>query len=345
MGTNRFAIGMSMAALLGALAIGSAYGTPGGGNGGGGGGAGGGGGSDPERIHFRMNSGGAWQVWTMHTDGTSKSATGLTVSGVSGTPSHGLHAGHRWYLDSRAIPGDFYPGGTLQRREYFAVRDDGAVEAQLTTQADLMHSGRPRWSPDDGTLSWTARRWVNGVAGTMDVYTASLTYASSGDVTGLAAQPSAPTVSMGTDVGSHDWSPHASHMVLTEVYHGTTTALWIADLSTGGVTSIGSTSNPSAAVWSPDGSKIAFAENQDLCTIAPDGSGKKTIVSHKLDLDLTHGDPEWSPDSANLVYRRTKPLFQGRSDIWRAKADGKAATNLTGDIDTQATPAFPLGWR
>lgn len=56
----------------------------------------------------------------------------------------------------------------------------------------------------------------------------------------------------------------------------------------------------SPAAWSPDGSRIAFANGAYLMIVHPDGSGLRTLGNDAADLpDLP---PRWSPDGSRLAY-------------------------------------------
>ncbi len=105
-------------------------------------------------------------TWTMNSDGTGKTALPSAV-GVYGVASRALHGGHRWFLQTLAIPGETCPSGQ-PRYELFAVRDDGesSVTGQLTNEPALERNGatpyRCTWKPGDGQISMVARRWSGG---------------------------------------------------------------------------------------------------------------------------------------------------------------------------------------
>ncbi len=288
---------------------------------------GGGGGSDSVdtgTIYFRHSGG----TWTMNSDGSGKAAL---PSGVGGEPSHALHGGHRWFLYRASVSGQY---------EVFGIRDDGSGAVQLTSGAAVTigSANCVRWSPDDAKVSWVA---------SAGVYVASVTYDASGNVTGLASQPSSATVAK-TALEAHDWAPDGARMVLGD----TSWLLWTANVSTGATTRL-TTSKPARdPQWSPDGSRIAFDAyewNGGIWTVAPDGSGAKEIVREHAGQANYVGGAKWSPHGTHLVYGKSGSyLGDDRADAYRASATGSGPTNLTGDLDTRAMSgslAGPLAWR
>jgi len=80
--------------------------------------------------------------------------------------------------------------------------------------------------------------------------------------------------------------------------------------------------------WSPDGTKLAFAQSTDIYVANPDGSGK-TLV---LDWDSTTLDLDWSPDGTKLVAELWTCPEEGNctQDIYTMSLDGTELTNVTG---------------
>jgi len=300
--------------------------------------------------------------WAMNGDGTNK----LALAAAIGEPSRVLHATGRWFLQTRAVGGT-YPDGS-PRVELFAARD-AAVSFQLTTQSDLKPfagSGAVRWAPGDLMISWVAARFDgSGNPTAPGIYMAVVTYDGAGNPVALGSQPLIPTVptalvNMGSglrpEIVSHDWSPDATRLVLhfqIPPQPGVPQSrLGVHSLASGLTVPLTTSTGGLSPEWAPDGSKIAFTRGgfpSGINTIAPDGSGETTIAS-------AHGGnfnqiwlPKWSPDARYVIYARAgQVLNDDRCDIYRARADGSAKTNLTSDLDTRMLSgqrAMPGGWR
>jgi len=86
------------------------------------------------------------------------------------------------------------------------------------------------------------------------------------------------------------------------------------------------------ASWSPDGKRIAFADNFDIVVMNADGTGLT---------NLTHSDtiyefsPAWSPDGRQLAFSRTKGPCACSTDIVVMNADGSGLTQLTDNVPDQ----------
>jgi hypothetical protein len=321
-----------------------------------GGGGGGGGTVDGGTVWFQVRGASTTVLSTMNPDGSGKAAVLSGPSfGASWSPSRSSHGGHRWVLQCRTIAGQTYADGTTPRREWFAVRDDGLAERQLTAQTDLCAVDEAAWAPGDSAISWTARKWQSGAFSGVDLYVATVTYDAAGDVVGLAAQPATPAVDLASDVGGHDWSPDGSRVVVSDGAH----ALWVADLVSGAVSQLTRLvkRKPTAVLgrdpaWSPDGSRIAHSEAGEIRIAAVDGSSLTTVATTEGGAAIC-GEPRWSPLGSDLVYLRIAPpsSLSSRMDVFRVAAAGGTPVNLTAELDTRSEPnggvggASPTAWR
>lgn len=79
------------------------------------------------------------------------------------------------------------------------------------------------------------------------------------------------------------------------------------------------------AVWSPDGSKVAFVKTADeqIYVVNADGSGQRQLTSFP---DSVY-EPTWSPDGSKIAFRKNIP--GGGSDIYVMNIDGSHLTRLT----------------
>jgi hypothetical protein len=79
--------------------------------------------------------------------------------------------------------------------------------------------------------------------------------------------------------------------------------------------------------WSPDGTKIAFANLQDgIYVMNTDGSGQTILTDNG-------GYPSWSPDG-------TKIAFYREAEIYVVNADGTGQTRLTNNADFDVSPSW-----
>lgn len=298
-------------------------------------------------------------IWCMDPDGHNKTAL---PAHVYGEPSNFLHGGQRWFLSVREAGGGCYPDGS-PRRALFAVCADGRA-VRLTTQADLEPATTtPHWLRDaaDGLISWVARRWdTAGAVCEGGIYVARVEFDAHGAVRGLAEEPVAPRVRLplvvaagdddtwwrsgAPDIRSHDWAPDGTAIV----YDTRGGALRIMDLARGGVRAL--TDTPGRwPVWSPEGTRIAFAECGPLSAlyvVAVDGGAPTTVGGPLPGAWATMLRPVWSPTGAALAYQRlsdeTGDLYAPLDmDVVRAMWDGGGTANLTAD-----TTEFlrPVAW-
>jgi hypothetical protein len=310
------------------------------------------GGDTPAGTVYYTYGSGNTQTWTMDADGSNKTAL---PAGVRGEPSHDLHGGHRWFLDRRAVNGT-YPNGR-NRSELFAVRDDGEATQLTASNTAFEVIWYARWSKDDASISWVARRWESDSVVEGGIYVAGITFDSAGDVTGLDAQPADPTIELTIEAnngnspagGGHDWAPDGKHIVYgTRATVASSSKSYVADLDDGSSSELASPAG--GGVWSPDGAKIAFSTWGLILTINPDGTGETEIIKSmwKGANPKNTFHPLWAPTSGHLIYSLGGAYGDesARADIYGAAANGRGKTNLTSELDTTfMIPARPVGWR
>ncbi len=315
---------------------------------------GGGGGSSTGTIYFNYQG----RTNTMNVNGTAKTAL---PAGVRGYPSRLLHGGKRWFLQAANTGTETYPDGT-QRRELFAIPDDGSTAVQLTNDLGLqmLHYGW-KWLPGEAAgsavISGFARRWnADGSVGfqeeSVGLYAAELLFDGSGNPMMPAESPFF-LVSAGvfyesgtpwTDIyGGWDFSPDLSQVVTDRHVNLEIRIITVAS----GISRTLYSGNSALPTWSPDGSKIAFWLSSSalvygaIGTIFPDGGGYKTNVKALAGTSVS--GPDWSPDSASLLYSKdTSGGWNFIYDVYRVGANGGSQVNLTSDLSDSATA---INWR
>jgi Tol biopolymer transport system component len=87
------------------------------------------------------------------------------------------------------------------------------------------------------------------------------------------------------------------------------------------------------AVWSPDGTKIAFKSGHDIYVINSDGSGQTRLTTA-----AEHDEnPSWSPDGSKIAFHSFRT---GTAQIFVMNADGSNQTRLTNNTAYEYEPTF-----
>ena len=226
------AIAVAIGLLCSAVALAGKPSTPPGSNGGG-------------VIYFSWNG----DLYTMNDDGSKvvQVADFPYEYGPWGDPSRQLHAGKRWFVQTKDVLGEFYPDfhpngirkDFANRRVLVALSDAGDV-VELPIAADLEPLEAPKWTVGDGCLSWAGRRWdidpqSESYATVLEggLYVTPLAFDAAGNVSGVAASssllvPFVPLVPSnayrqfndftdGPDMYNHDWAPDGIHFVFDAV--------------------------------------------------------------------------------------------------------------------------------
>jgi len=100
--------------------------------------------------------------------------------------------------------------------------------------------------------------------------------------------------------------------------------------------------NSSDPTISPDGSRIAFVNANQITVMNADGSGVTPLTS----TSTSKQDPAWSPDGTRLLFAANSFDVDGQTDleIWVIDAGGGVATQLTNNSFPDTYPAWsPLG--
>ncbi len=124
--------------------------------------------------------------------------------------------------------------------------------------------------------------------------------------------------------------------------------IWIADLNNNilsQVTNLSAKANyvPKAydAVWSPDGSKIAYVSTETRTTeiFVYDLSNRTARqVTADNNPSVFNQRPTWSPDGSQIAYKSNRDV--GYFQIWVMNADGSNAQNLSQSNSNDTDPVW-----
>lgn len=313
----------------------------------------------PGTLYCRSWPGGDHRLWQIGADGTRPR---LLPDGVSGEPSRHLHAGRRWFIDVRPVPGETCPDGGA-RHELFAVRDDGRT-VRLTRMPDgEPMAGSARWLPhaQDSLIGWIGRRWdTGGRVAEGGVYTMEIGFDDQGNAAGsdkIAAHlavsrplrsapgPDAWSRAAVPDVDSFDWAPDGSSLALTSLRG----ELLMVRRSTGETRQL--TARPASdPSWSPDGSMLAFKIRKafgGIAVLSVIDSRAEVLVGDARCEPFVVAAPFWSPSGDSVVFgyvdaRQNAPELPAQMDVMLAALNTGRCANLTADV---SDPLVPVAWR
>jgi TolB protein len=266
------------------------------------------------------------QVYVMNSDGTNeRRVTSLTGGGLNPfwSPTGDKIVFTSWR--------DVY-------NELYIVNSDGTGEAALTTSANSWND-YPAWSPDGSKIAFVSYRTGKAQIYTMNADGSSqtrLTYATTPYNTGTLTFE-APS-----------WSPDGNFIVCeTSWFHiggGIDDAggLYLFSVSDGTYTQLTHSGDDHDAVWSPDGSKIAFwrtssgsTDYGDIYVMNSDGSNQTRLAQGV--------NPSWSPDGSQIAFVSERDGEGGR--LWVINSDGSGEECLIpSDLGVVAVPGWTPSW-
>jgi Tol biopolymer transport system component len=252
-------------------------------------------------------------------------------------------------------------GPTLKNDDIFSMAPDGSGKADLTMSANP--DGAPAWSADGTKLAFTRP----GKANNDDIFVMSSNGKAQKNVTKTSPDDANP-----------DWTPDGSKITYdvggaqvfeanqdgtgkTALVPGGYEAAWsstgkiaysasvepsnseifVANADGGGAHNV--TNAPGydddSAVWSPDGTKIAFVRFYgsagEIFVMNADGSGQADLTNNPAN----DGDPTWSPDGSKIAFTTDRGPT-GDNDVFVMNADGRGQADLTNNPANDGDPTW-----
>src|SRR5829696_2991417 len=217
---------------------------------------------------------------------------------------------------------------------------DGTNQTNLTNTPDS-NEGQPAWSSDGTRIAFTSDQ--DEVSPFRDIWVM--------DADGTDRTNLTPTDDPGTPTEETDnfdeyrpsWAPSGTQIAFVRELDGPIISVqpdifvMDTDPTTDDATNLtNSDASEIDPVWSPDGTKIAFAgvRNQgwEIVTMDPNGQNEAILTGDSFDGE--DRGPDWSPDSTMVVFQKSDNSGGSGGDpweIWAVNRDGSGDTNLTND--------------
>ncbi len=212
----------------------------------------------------------------------------------------------------------------MQFRPILLLAGSCAVAASIAL-AVLMARPGPSEATSPGANGKIA--FVSGIDGYRGIYVMNA------DGTGQTPLTDPAVISF---AGSPDWSPDGSRIVFDTITIGGPTGarfdILVMNADGSGLVQLTEgTTEGYHAVWSPDGSKIAFTKSGEIYSMNSNG----TEVTNLTNNAVSDNSPAWSPDGSNVAFQTYR---DGDWELYVMNADGSNPTRLTNNPGPDGDP-------
>jgi Tol biopolymer transport system component len=319
-----------------------------------------------------LDTNGIQNIWMMNPDGSGAvPLTKLTAVGtLAMNPVWSPDGSKIAYESTRALDGS--DALNTNSTSNIWVMDADGSNPQPFTRITALNGGslRPKWSRDGSKIVFQSQRALDGsdAVNTNRIFNIWVINAD-----GSGATPLTRLTANGAGSFVPAFSPDSSKIVFSSgrVLDGSDAAntnfnlnIWLMNADGSGATPLtrltANGSHSVSPVFSPDGSKIAFASRRaldgsnatnanatdNIWTINRDGTVATPLT--RLTAFLVGGEvPLWSPDGSKISFFSSRALDgsdaqtpKGTYNIWTVQADGSSATPLTKLTALQASALF-----
>jgi dipeptidyl aminopeptidase/acylaminoacyl peptidase len=248
---------------------------------------------------------------------------------------------------------------TLKNEDIFSMGPDGSGKADLTRSPNP--DGSPAWSADGARVAFVRP----GKGNNDDVFVMNANGKAQRNVTKTSPDDANPDWTpdgkitfdvSGTQIfqvnfdgtgmarllpGGYEgaWSPSGLQIAYTQTVEPSNAEIFVANPDGTGAHNL--TNAPGydddSAVWSPDGTKIAFVRYfggaGEIFVMNADGSGQSNLTNDPAN----DGDPTWSPDGTKIAFTTNRGPT-GDNEVFVMNADGSNPVDLTNSPANESDP-------
>jgi hypothetical protein len=214
--------------------------------------------------------------------------------------------------------------------EIYACNTDGSNITRLTNHPD--YDDQPVWSPDGTHIAFVSNRdgyynlYIMNADGS-NILQRTFSVDPNGWIAGLTWAPDGTKITYSESI-----------IYFEEEDFSTTSSIYVVSATSGSPILLLNYGDDPA--WSPDGTKIALRDLNDIYTINPDGTGLTplTVGINTGYYNFSFGYPSWSPNGAKLAMEYRGSNNNGVPTVSVMNSDGSGFTLLP------ASGGSPTSW-